>query len=70
MQTYAPLNVKARVFSALLAVVASTVLLGGQLGLFAMVSHDADVSLAKAKAAASPASGAVVQRQVRPSNRG
>lgn len=67
MQTYAPLTVKVRVASALLAVLATTAVLGAQLEL-ARTYHDANV--AQAKAAASDAPGVVAQRRARSPRRG
>lgn len=67
MQTYTPLTSKVRVASALLSVLATTAVLGSQLGL-ATMSHDSDVT--QVKAAASPAPGVVARRGARFARRG
>ena len=68
MQTYTATPRLVRVAAAAIAVLASSLVLGGQLSLFEMVSSKAATELAKASTA--PASTAVAGRDVRRSRRG
>lgn len=68
MQTYTATSRSVRVAAAAIAVLASSLVLGGQLSLFEMASSKAATELAKARIA--PASTAVAGRDVRRSGRG
>ena len=68
MQTYTSTTRSVRIAAAAIAVLASCLVLGGQLCLFEMASGNAATELAKARAA--PASAAVAERGVRRGRRG
>ena len=68
MQTYTATPRSVRVAAAAIAVLASSLVLGGQLSLFEMASSNAAAELAKARTA--PASTALAERDVRRSSRG
>lgn len=66
-QTYSPLTSRVRIGAAAIAVVASTLVLGGALSLFEMRANEAAAQLAKAKA--SPATNVVAERTARAARR-
>jgi len=62
VQTYSPLNLKVRIAAAGLSVIASTLVLGGELGLFEMANRDG--LAAQAQASEKPQFAATGPRRV------